>query len=110
MSLLQRIIIFNAALWGIASCQNAPKPVTAVLNSNWPQTPLLLEARLVNCACYYLDHLPITFFVHSPSEFIASQDKIAFWKFIEATKDIYSTVTTDKGSSQLQARTLLWRS
>ncbi len=31
------------------------------------------------------------------SEFIASEDGSAFWKFVESTKDIYSTVTTDKG-------------
>lgn len=32
------------------------------------------------------------------SEFIATQDGAAFWRFVEATKDVYSSVNLEKGT------------
>lgn len=96
------LVVFVLALGAPCLASSASsKPVSTLLQSYWPRTSLLLEARhatyklilLILLKCRVT--LPVCLLARS--EFMWDYEEGVFWKFVEATKDIRVGSLTQKG-------------
>ena len=98
----RHLCLLFIAVCALGKGQEHGRPVTVQLHANWPQTPLILEARYCARACYtvapmYLIHWRTRGSVCS--EFIAEQGIASFWDFVHSMKDAYARAKTAEGGN-----------